>query len=144
MFFQKGISFADRIQKMIEKITTHDDYVDTMNRIEKHLQKVTQLGGFATLSEAEAEELATLSVVAEQYENAIPVFPIRPPQTLPEMLRLKMMQLNVKQKVMAKMLHVSESKLSDVLASKRRVDIDLAKKLYEILKIEAEFILQAA
>ena len=132
------------IERMIEKITTHDDYVDVINRIEKHLQKVTQLGGFATLSEAEAEELATLSVLAEQYENAIPVFPIRPPQTLPEMLRLKMMQLNVKQKVMAKMLHISESKLSDVLTGKRRVDIDLAKKLYEILKIEAEFILQAA
>ena len=129
---------------MIEKITTHDDYVDAMNRIEKYLQKVTQLGGFATLSEAEAEELEKLSALAEQYEDAIPVFPIRSPQTLPEMLRLKMMQLNVKQKVMAKMLHISESKLSDVLTGKRRVDIDLAKKLYEILKIEAEFILQAA
>lgn len=129
---------------MIEKIRTHDDYVDVMNRVEKYLQKVTQSGGFAALSEAEAEELKTLSVLAEQYEDAIPVFPIRPPQTLPEMLRLKMMQLNIKQKNMAKMLNISESKLSDVLASKRRIDIDLAKKLYEILKIEAEFILQAA
>lgn len=92
----------------------------------------------------EADELARLSVLAETYEDAIPVFPINPPQSLEQIIRLKMMQMNIKQKEMSKMLDITESHLSEILSKKRRVNIDVAKKLWSVLKIEADVILDMA
>jgi HTH-type transcriptional regulator / antitoxin HigA len=130
--------------KMKEKIETHDTYIDVMTTIEKTLQKVTQKGGFSGLSPEEADELQRLSLLAETYENSIPVFPINPPQSLEQMIRLKMMQMNMKQKEMSKILGITESHLSEILTKKRRVNIDIAKKLRSVLKIEADFILDMA
>ena len=129
---------------MKEAIATHDDYIDLMVTIEKMLQKATQKGGFAHLLPDEAEELARLSLLAESYEDAIPVFPINPPQSLEQMIRLKMMQMNIKQKEMSKMLDITESHLSEILSKKRRITMDVAKKLRNVLKIEADFILDMA
>jgi HTH-type transcriptional regulator / antitoxin HigA len=129
---------------MKEKIETHDDYINVMTTIEKYLQKATQKGSFSAILPEEADELQRLSALAEAYEDAIPVFPINPPQTLEQMIRLKMMQLNIKQKEMSKMLDITESHLSEVLTKKRRVNMDLAKKLRNVLKIEADFILETA
>jgi HTH-type transcriptional regulator / antitoxin HigA len=133
-----------QIIKMKDKLETHDEYISVMTVIEKHLQKATQKGGFSGILPEEADELQRLSLLAEAYENAIPVFPINPPQTLEQMIRLKMMQMNIRQKEMSKMLDISESHLSEVLAKKRRVNMDLAKKLRKVLKIEADFILETA
>jgi HTH-type transcriptional regulator / antitoxin HigA len=129
---------------MKETIETHDDYINVMTTIEKYLQKATQKGGFTAILPEEADELQRLSALVEAYEDAIPVFPINPPQTLEQMIRLKMMQLNIKQKEMSKMLDITESHLSEVLTKKRRVNMDLAKKLRNVLKIEADFILETA
>ena len=129
---------------MKETIATHDDYINLMATIEKMLQKVTQKGGFDQLSPEEADELARLSLLAETHEDAIPVFSINPPQSLEQMIRLKMMQMNIKQKEMSKMLNITESHLSEILSKKRRVNIDIAKKLRSVLKIEADFILDMA
>lgn len=129
---------------MKETIESHDDYINIMTVIEKYLQKATQKGSFDRLLPEEAAELQRLSVLAEAYEDSIPVFPINPPQTLEQMIRLKMMQLNVKQKEMSKMLEITESHLSEVLSKKRRINMDLAKKLRKVLKIEADFILEMA
>ncbi len=129
---------------MKEIITTHDDYISLMVTIEKMLQKTTQKGGFTHLLPEEADELARLSILAETYEDALPVFPINPPQSLEQMIRLKMMQMNMKQKEMSKILDITESHLSEILSKKRRVNIDIAKKLRSVLKIEADFILDMA
>jgi HTH-type transcriptional regulator / antitoxin HigA len=129
---------------MRETIETHDVYIDVMTTIEKMLQKATQKNGFSGLLPEEADELQRLSLLAETYENSVPVFPINPPQSLAQMIRLKMMQMNMKQKDMSKMLDITESHLSEILTKKRRVNIDIAKKLRSVLKIEADFILEMA
>jgi HTH-type transcriptional regulator / antitoxin HigA len=130
---------------MIRKeLKTQSGYVTVMTTIEKTLQKVTQKGGFSGLSPEEADELQRLSLLAETYENSIPVFSINPPQSLAQMIRLKMMQMNMKQKEMSKILGITESHLSEILTKKRRVNIDIAKKLRSVLKIEADFILDMA
>ena len=128
----------------MNKIENIDQYIDTMNLVEGLIQKATKQGGISTLSENEEEELNNLSLLVAEYEDSIPVFPIKKPQSIPDMVKIKMMQLNVKQKEMAKLLNIPESKLSEVLSGKRRVNIDLAKKLHQILKIDANFILQTA
>lgn len=129
---------------MKKTIANHDDYINLMATIEKMLQKATQKGGFADLLPEEADELARLSLLAETYEDAIPVFPINPPQSLEQIIRLKMMQMNIKQKEMSRMLDITESHLSEILSKKRRVNIDVAKKLRSVLKIEADVILDMA
>ena len=129
---------------MLNKIENIDTYIEVMNHIEVFIQKATKQGGVETLTDEEEEELHQLSLLAAAYEDSIPVFPIKQPQTIADMLKIKMMQLNVKQKEMAKILNMSESKLSEVLSGKRKVNMDLAKKLHQILKIEASFILQTA
>jgi HTH-type transcriptional regulator / antitoxin HigA len=123
---------------------THDEYLDTMQEIEKYLQKTTQNGSFESLTIDETERLKMLSILAEQYEDSIPMMPLKKPQSLSGMLKLKMVTLNIRQKEMAELLGIAESRLSEVLSGKRRVNMDLAKKLHTILKIEAEFILQTA
>jgi HTH-type transcriptional regulator / antitoxin HigA len=129
---------------MKKNTLTHDEYLDTMQEIEKYLQKTTKNGSFESLTSEETEHLNMLSILAEQYEDSIPMMPLKTPQSLSGMLKLKMVTLNIRQKEMAELLGIAESRLSEVLSGKRRVNMDLAKKLHTILKIEAEFILQTA
>lgn len=71
-------------------------------------------------------------------------FPALKPTTLPAMIELKRQQRQLKQKDLAQLLEVPAGRLSQILSGKRRVTMDLAKKLYERLDISPEFILKTA
>ncbi len=126
------------------KIKDKKEYDDVMNRIEKILQKATKNGGVEKLVSKELEILKGLSLSAEKYEDAIPLMPMKAPATLTEMIRFKMFEMNIRQKQLAKLLGISEARISELLTGKRRINIDLAKKLHSKLKIDAHFILDAA
>lgn len=121
---------------------SEEKYENVMNQIELLLQKSTQLGGFEKLSDSEKELLKSLSLVAEKYEDDIPLMPIKTPNTLVEMIRYKMFEMNIKQKQLAKLLEMSEARISEVLSGKRKINIELAKKLHLKLNIDADFILK--
>ena len=127
-----------------KKIDNRKEYDDVMKRIEKLLQKTTKSGGFEKLPAKEVKSLKELTVRAEQYEDSIPLMPIKAPTTLTEMLRYKMFEMNIKQNALAKILEISETRISELLSGKRKITIDLAKKLHSKLKIDAHFILEAA
>ena len=55
------------------------------------------------------------------------------------MIRLRMFQENMKQRDTAKALGISETRLSEVLTGKRKVNMDLAKRLHDKLKIRAVY-----
>ncbi len=99
--------------------------------------------GFEGNAELEAQFL-TLAKAVEAFEDSIPLMPIRVPETLPGMIHIKMAERNMKQKDMAQYLGVSTARFSEVMNGKRRITIDLAKKLYERLEISPEFILKTA
>lgn len=126
------------------KIETRKDYETLMARIEKLLQKSTKNGGFDKLSEKDKEELKILSLAAEQFEDSIPLMPIKQPSTITEMLRYKMFELNIKQKQLAKLIGVSETRVSELLNGKRKLNIELAKKLHSKLHIDADFLLKVS
>ncbi len=115
-----------------------------MQIIEGYLQKATQGGGFQSLSPAESKELKRLSLLAETWEDSIPLMPIKQPESLPEMIELKMYQLKLKQKDLSVLLGIPPSRLSEVLKGKRKINLDLAKRLHEKLDIDAGFILRCA
>ena len=129
---------------MQTKINDRNEYNEVMKRIEKILQKSTKLGGFEKLPKGDVATLKTLSVMAESYEDSIPLMPIKQPRTITEMIRYKMFEMNLKQKQLAKVLGISEARISELLAGKRKLNIELAKKLHTKLNIDAHFILEAA
>ena len=126
------------------KINSEAEYRQVMERVETYLQKSTQQGGLHTLNTMEKEELRHLSLLAETWEDGIPIMPVRHPRTLTEMLELKMYEQKLKQKDLAALLGISATRLSEVMQGKRKVNMDLAKRLYFVLKIDAGFILEQA
>lgn len=129
---------------MTAQINDQAEYGALIAETETYLQKVTQQGSFDSLSATEADALHRLSLLAEAYEKSIPLMPIRVPETLPGMIQIKMAERKMKQKDMATYLGVSTARFSEVMTGKRRITIDLAKKLYERLDISPEFILKTA
>lgn len=128
----------------MQQPTTYADYQQLMAQIETLLQKATAGGGFAVLSSDEAMELAQLSEWAEAYEHSIPLMPIKVPQSIAEMIEFKMYEKKMKQREMAQLLEVPETRLSEILRGKRRVNLVMAKTLRTKLKIDADFILEHA
>jgi len=126
------------------KINSEEEYRQVMERVEIYLQKSTAQGGSNALNLHEKEELRHLSLLAEAWEDGVPLMSIRQPRTLTEMLELKMYERKLKQKDLAALLGVSATRLSEVMQGKRKVNMDLAKRLYQKLDISAAFILDQA
>ena len=97
-----------------------------------------------TLTVPEKDALRQLSLLAKAWEDGIPLMTVRQPKTLLEMLELKMYERRLKQKDLAELPGVSATRLSEVMQGKRKVNIDLAKRLHAVLKIDAGFILEQA
>jgi HTH-type transcriptional regulator / antitoxin HigA len=125
------------VDKMLN-ILTEQDYQNALAAIEPFLQK-----GFAHLSADEDQELARITALIDSYEALHYAMPFNP-KTLIEMLELKMFERRMKQKDLAKTLGVTENRISEVLNGKRKVNLDLAKRIYKELEVDANFILEFA
>jgi HTH-type transcriptional regulator/antitoxin HigA len=55
-----------------------------------------------------------------------------------------MYERKLTQKDLAALLEISPTRLSEVMRGKRKVNLDLAKRLFKVLKISPEFILETA
>lgn len=126
------------------KINTEEEYLQIMENVEILLKKATQNGGFQSLNSDERTALQQLSLQAEAWEDQIPLMPIRQPQTLIEMIELKMYEQKLKQKDLAYLLGVPASRLSEIMQNKRKINLDFAQRLYKTLKIDPAFILEKA
>jgi HTH-type transcriptional regulator/antitoxin HigA len=118
-------------------------YEKVQFQIEALLQKSMQNGGFKALSSYEVALLNKLSLAAENYEDNLQMMPIKTPTTLVEMIRFKMFEMNLKQKQLANLLEISETRISELLCGKRKLNLELAKKLYQKLNIDAAFLLSS-
>ncbi len=127
-------------------ITTESEYQTVMSKIEVYLQKVTHSGGFKSLTPDEVNDLQTLSLAAESYEDhVLQLMPLtRKPDSLTDMLNLKMFELKYKQQDLAALLEITPTRLSEIMNGKRKVNMDLAKRLYQKLNIDPQFILENA
>ncbi len=129
---------------MTYQINTEAEYKQVMEKVEAYLQTATQKGGFHLLDAAQRADLHYLSKLAESWEDKIPLMPIPQPQTLVGMIELKMYERKLKQKDLAVLLDVSPTRLSEIMQSKRKISLDLAKRLYKVLQIDPVFILETA
>ena len=126
------------------EITTRKEYEKVMGEIETLLQNATQLGGFENLSTSDKSKLSKLSVWAEQFEDDIPLMPMKAPESIADMLGFKMYENGWRQKQLANQLDISEASISGLLSGKRKLSIELAKKMYLKLGIDAHFLLMSA
>ena len=82
---------------------------------------------------------STLAKAAQSYEQK--VYTIDPPQTLEGLLEWKMYELKLKQKGLAKKLHVSDAKLSLIMSGKQKPDTSLLKSIHKELGIDGNILL---
>ncbi|OAV74607.1 conjugal transfer protein TrbA [Bacteroidales bacterium Barb7] len=85
-------------------------------------------------------ELDVLADLVEEYETEH--YPIAIP-SLTEVLKLRMLELNLTQKTLAEMLEISASRVSEYLTGKSEPTLQVARKIHQKLNIDANVILGA-
>lgn len=125
---------------MKNTINTEADFINATNKIENILKTATNLGGFDFLSAKDKKELELLTNLVHNYEQLY--YKIDMPQSLVGWIELKMFEKKLKQKELANILEINEVRLSEVLNGKRKINLDLAKRLYQKLDIEPKTILE--
>ncbi len=121
----------------MKKITNDAGYNEVMARIDSLMAK-----GSEGVSKEELAEIRSLAQTAQAYELA--KYVIDTPTTLTGMIEMKMFEMKLKQKDLAKKLKVSEAKLSLIMNGKQQASIDFLKAVHTELHIDAEFILEHA
>jgi HTH-type transcriptional regulator / antitoxin HigA len=118
----------------MKSIITDIQYKKAMDEILVLMNK-----GEKNLSKAETDKLRAMALAAQSYEKSI--YTIPPPSTLEGMIELKMYERKLKQKELAKLMGLSEPKLSQILTGKRNPDITFLKAAHQKLGIHAAFLL---
>ena len=119
------------------KIESKQEYNAAMKKIDA-LMKI----GEKNITEAQGKELRTLALAANAYEKSI--YEIPAPQTLEGLIELKMYEQKLKQKDIAKLLGIGESKFSEIMNKKRPADVAFLKAAHEKLGIDGNVLLKYA
>lgn len=124
-------------QAKIKVITSDRAYQAAMEKIDA-LMKI----GEAKLKPAQATELRLLALAAQAYEKSMYTIPA--PKTLQGLIEFKMYERKLKQKELAQLLDIAESKLSQILTGKRKPDVSFLKAAHEQLEIDGNVLLEYA
>ena len=114
---------------------TQEEYNEHLVRIEELLKVVNNDTPKIDKSFIELNHISNL--VADFEEEK---FPLEVP-SLVDVIKLRMFELNLKQKDLAIILQTSTSRISEYLSGKRDITLPIAKKLHTDLNIDAEIIL---
>ena len=114
----------------ITPIRNEKDYQNALNRLEEifDAKKGTEQG----------DELEILSILIERYENEN--FPIGMPDPI-EAIKFRMEQMGMKQKDLAEVVGF-KSRVSEILSKKRKLTLDMIRKLNTTLHIPTEVLVQ--
>ncbi len=122
------------------EIKSKQAYHETMVAVYKLMDK-----GEENLSPAELKDLAAMSVAVENYEDEVlKLQPKTAPKTIADIVELRMFENKMTQAKLASEIGLGQSKVSEILAGKRRPDIPFLKGVYKVLRIDADFLLQHA
>lgn len=115
------------------RIHSEEQYKALQVRMEELLQ--------ANSNEKSPVHLAELEVLGNliaDYEEEH--FPITAP-TLQEMLRERMQEKGLTQSELAKLLKISQSRISEILTGKREPTLQLGRRIHDLLDIDSDIIL---
>lgn len=111
-------------------IKTEEAYQDALKRLEVIFD--------ARKNSADADELELLSLLIEKYEQEH--FPIDLPDPI-EAIKFRMEQLGLRQKDLAEVIGL-KSRVSEVLNRKRKLTVDMIRKLHSALGIPTEILIR--
>lgn len=114
----------------LSPIKTEEDYQKALKRLEQifDAKKGTEQG----------DELEILSILIDRYENEN--FPIDLPDPI-EAIKFRMEQMGMKQKDLAEVVGFS-SRVSEILNRKRKLTLEMIRKLNVALHIPTEVLVQ--
>jgi HTH-type transcriptional regulator/antitoxin HigA len=125
----------NKIGKQMRKINNDADYNQVMAKIDVLMAK-----GSTNVSTEELAEIRSLAQTAQAYEQT--QYVIDAPTTLIGMVEMRMFEMKLKQKELAKKLSMSDAKLSLIMNGKQKPGVEFLKAVYSELNIDAEFILE--
>ena len=115
----------------LKPIKNKEDYNQALERLEQIFD--------AKPSTNEGDELEILGILIEKYENEN--FPIELPDPI-EAIKFRMEQLNYSQNDLAEVIGL-KSRASEILNKKRKLSLEMIRKLSEKLHIPTEVLIQA-
>ena len=118
-------------------IKTNSEYHTALSKIELFIEK-----GFAKLNKRETKELESLSKSVEEYETK--KFPMPLPTGITDVLEHYMFEHKINKTQLSKQLEIPNSALSEIMNGKKQINISIAKKLHQKLKLDGNFILEVA
>jgi len=117
-------------------------YLQAEAKMFELLNIATQKGGFNHLTSKERTSLHQYTKIVKVYEDVN--FTIPMPQTLQGLIELKMYEKKLKQKELAKLLHTTDTKLSEIMHNKRKPSLSFIKAMNEVLGIDGNLLLKIA
>ena len=126
----------------MKKQITKKEFEVAESSMNKILDIATKKGGFHRLSAAENKALAKYSGIVEDYETEHYTMPM--PQTIEGIIALKMYEKKLKQKDLARLLEITDTKLSEILNHKRKPSLSFLKAMNEKLGIDGNLLLKAS
>ncbi|MGB3525639.1 MAG: helix-turn-helix domain-containing protein [Flavobacteriales bacterium] len=114
----------------IAPIRNEKDYQKALKRLDQVFD--------AKLGSKEGDELEILAILIDTYENEH--FPIGMPDPI-EAVKFRMEQMGMKQKDLAEIIGF-KSRVSEILNRKRKLTLEMIRKLNETLSIPTEVLVQ--
>jgi len=123
--------------KMKIEIKSKKEYHEMMVEIYNLMNK-----GEGKLTKIELSKLSKMAIAAESYEeNILGLKPFKEPETISELVELKLFEHKMTQARLAEEMGLAKSKVSEILTGKRKADISFLKGIHKVLKIDAEQLL---
>ncbi len=122
--------------KNVSPIAKESDYKKVITQIERLMSK-----GSNNVTEGELSDIRKLALAAQEYEKS--KYVIEAPTTLAGIIEMKMYEMRLKQKELAKKLNVSDAKLSLIMSGKQKPDINFLKAVHLQLNISGDYLLKA-
>jgi HTH-type transcriptional regulator/antitoxin HigA len=99
--------------------------------------------GEKKLTKQELTKLSHLTKAAALYEEKnMSLNSIKEPETLSEIIELKLFQKKMTQAKLADQIGLAKSKVSEILNGKRKADIPFLKGVHKVLNIDAGLLLE--
>lgn len=112
----------------IRPIKTEKDYKKSLKRLEEIFD--------APLNSLEGDEADILSLLIENYENKY--YPIEAPDPI-EAIKIRMEEMEIKQKDLIGIIG-GKSRVSEILNKKKRLTVDMIRKLEKYLNLSASLL----
>jgi len=112
----------------IRPIKTEKDYYKALERLEVIFD--------ASPNSIEGDEAEILSLLIENYENQY--YPIDAPDPI-DAIKIRMEEMDIKQKDLVGVIG-GKSRVSEILNRKKRLTVDMIRKLEEMLNISASIL----